>query len=64
MEDAYELVRSKVYLCYTCDDRPYKIKKVTCTSVVTLVVVDEWDTSLARAAVQDVQQLRVLRAHS
>ena len=27
MEDAYELVRSKVYLCYTCDDRPYKIKQ-------------------------------------
>jgi hypothetical protein len=27
MEDAYVLVQSKVYLCYTCDDRPYKIKQ-------------------------------------
>jgi len=28
MEDAYVPVRSKIYLCYTCDDRPYKIKSV------------------------------------
>ena len=27
MDDAYVLVQSKIYLCYTCDDRPYKIKQ-------------------------------------